>query len=133
MNPCRTGKLALAAAGSLLWLATATSATTSCDSGICTLIGCPDMLTVVVHGTLPDSFTVEAAAPGQAARIVQCTAALCANGALFYDFAPAEVTVLVAWASGSKAQAFKPSYEEQYPNGRRCGAACRTGSVTIDL
>ena len=34
---------------------------------------------------------------------------------------------------GTRTQEFTPKYEAQYPNGRRCGAACRNATVTVQL
>ena len=43
------------------------------------------------------------------------------------------MTIRVTTSTGTRSQEFAPAYEDQYPNGRRCGAVCRQATVTFQL
>ena len=101
--------------------------------GVCTLIGCFDGLSVRFDREPGGPFRVEAIVPGDATpRVVECTTGLCAP-IWFPDLMAERVTIRVTTAAGTRSQEFTPKYEAEYPNGRRCGAACRNASVTMQL
>jgi hypothetical protein len=101
--------------------------------GPCTLIGCFDGLNVRFTSQPAGAFRVEAILPGDATpRVFDCPSGLC-DPVVFPDLMPERVTIRVTTAAGTRSQEFTPKYEAQYPNGRRCGAACRNATVTIQL
>ena len=101
-------------------------------SQACTLIGCDSGLTVVVDPTPAGSFRVEADAPGDSTRAVECSAQQpCANGAFFRDFTPESATIRVIVSSDTTTRSVTPVYEALQPNGPQCPPTCRQATVTV--
>lgn len=99
----------------------------------CTEIGCVGGL--VVQFTRPPAapYRVEAIAPGAAPAVFECAAGESCSSALLEGVEAERVTIRVATSAGTRAQEFRPAYQEQYPNGRRCPAACRQATITFRL
>lgn len=112
----------------------AAAALAGCNPVIaCTLIGCYDGLNVVFDREPAGPYTVEAIVPNDPTRyVVECTANTCPP-VTFPELMAERVTIRVTTAAGTRTQEFQPNYENQYPNGRRCGAACRNATVTMQL
>ena len=101
--------------------------------GACTLIGCFDGLNVQFDRQPTGAYRVEAIVPGDATpHVVECASGTC-GPVMFEGLMPERVTIRVTTAAGTRSQEFTPKYEAQYPNGRRCGAACRNATVTMQL
>ncbi|HST60853.1 MAG TPA: hypothetical protein VLK84_19280 [Longimicrobium sp.] len=43
------------------------------------------------------------------------------------------MTICVATSAGVRTQALTPAHQSEYPNGRRCPAACQQATVTVQL
>jgi hypothetical protein len=120
----RTRSLLLSAAAALM---------AGCMPGVCTETGCEDGLTVRFDAPPTGAFRVEAVVrnhPGEYA--FDCTdAGACLT--MFRGLVAERVTVRLITAQGTFSREFQPRYREVYPNGRRCPAACRQATVTLDL
>jgi hypothetical protein len=100
----------------------------------CTEIGCSDGLQVRFQAPPAGAYRVEAVVPGAAAPAVfECASGQACPSAFFDDLVAERVTIRVVTAAGTRSQEFTPRYESQYPNGRRCGAACRQATVTMQV
>ena len=101
---------------------------------VCTLIGCDDLLEVQCSRTPDGPVRVEAfTAPGAEPRVVECPAEHGCSTVSFRDLVAERVTIRVTTAAGIRSQEFTPRYENQYPNGRRCGAVCTQATITFQL
>ena len=112
----------------------------SCGGGItsgkaCTLIGCDDALTVVLDGAgAANVMRVEATAPGDTARVWNCTTATPCTGATgvwFRSYAPATVVIRLVTDTGSTSYPFTPQYTVSQPNGPGCGPECKSATLHI--
>lgn len=100
----------------------------------CTEIGCMDGLTVRFQAPPAGPYRVEAITDGAATPAVfACPSGQTCPVAFFDGLMAERVTIRVVTAAGTRSQEFTPRYESQYPNGRRCGAACRQASVTMQM
>lgn len=98
----------------------------------CTEIGCMDGLTVRFQTPPPGPYRVEAIAEGAATPAVfECPLGQTCPVAFFDGVMAERVTIRLVTAEGTRTQEFTLRYESQYPNGRRCGAACRQASITM--
>ncbi|HEY7769399.1 hypothetical protein [Longimicrobium sp.] len=101
--------------------------------GVCTVIGCFDGLIVRFASQPTGAFRVEAIVPGEAApHVFDCPSGTCVP-VMFENVMASRVTIRVTTAAGTRSQEFTPKYEAEYPNGRRCGAACRNATVTMQF
>lgn len=118
---------------SLLFSATAALLAGCIPSGACTLIGCEDGLSVRFSRPPAGAFRVVATVPGGlAVQPIDCAdASTCLL--MFPGLVAGEVTLRLVTAQGTLTQQFQPRYQDVYPNGRRCGPACRQATVTIQL
>lgn len=99
----------------------------------CTLIGCENGLAVRFDRTPTGPFRIEAIVPNEAeARVIDCPDVVNCH-LLFRDLVADQVTLRVTTQAGTSTRTFQPRYEELYPNGRRCGPACRQATVTYQL
>lgn len=101
--------------------------------GACTLIGCDNGLAVDFNRAPQGAFRIEVTTPGDATvHAIDCdSAATCVM--MFPGLMAEQVTVRAITQQGTFTQTFQPDYEELYPNGRRCGPACRQASVIVQL
>ena len=101
--------------------------------GACTLIGCEDGLSVRFDRAPAGAFRIEASVPNDPRQYaIDCAdAATCMM--MFPGLVAERVTVRVISQAGTHTQEFQPRYEKLYPNGRRCGPACRQATVTVQL
>lgn len=101
----------------------------------CTLIGCEDGLSLTIENPPPQLQRVELALPDGRVHAVDCAQPEhCASPFLFVPHVRAtEATVRIVAPGGTREVQIAPSYQPQYPNGRRCGAACTQARVTIRL
>jgi hypothetical protein len=97
----------------------------------CTQIGCEDGLAVLIVGDLPADATVRVEADGEKRTFTCAPTHQCAG--FFAGWMPAQVAITVTLEDGSLTRLATPDYELLYPNGRRCGAACRQGEVSVSL
>lgn len=98
------------------------------------MVGCFNGLNVRFNGQPAGAYRVEAIVPGDATpHVFDCPSGTCGPPVMFEDLTPDRVTIRVTTAAGTRSQEFTPKYEAEYPNGRRCGAACRSATVTIQL
>ena len=103
-------------------------------STACTLIGCDDGLAVQFTTAPSGAYRVEAITAGAATPAVfECGAGETCPPVFFPDLEAERVTIRVTTSAGTVSREFTPEYEDLYPNGRRCGAACRQATVTIQL
>ena len=104
----------------------------------CNLVGCEDGLNVHLASLPAGAFQVEllvdgVAMPGPSAAVCAGTAT-CYQDIWFYQQKPQSGSVRVTTASGTRLTHFSNiKYEEGFPNGRRCGAACSNARVTAQL
>jgi hypothetical protein len=79
------------------------------------------------------AFRIEATVPNDPAVVaIDCVDAM--NCLLMFPGMVAEqVTLRLITSEGTVTQEFEPRYDDVYPNGRRCGPACRQATVTIQL
>ena len=98
---------------------------------VCTQIGCDSGLAVVVEGTPPGAFRVEARASGEAPRVEECRSARDCGRIFFTGFLPAEVTVEVIAGEATSSRTVLPAYETLTPNGPDCPPTCRQARVTV--
>ena len=101
----------------------------------CTLIGCEDGLAVRLSGVPAGAYRVEAWSELRIApQVFECGAGETCPPVFFPGFQGNDVTVRVTTAAGVRTQSFADvEYEPLYPNGRRCGGACRQATVTVPL
>ena len=99
----------------------------------CTLIGCASMLTVQFTSPPTIAYHLEAVSIENGAIEFDCPDPAKCPAAQLDGYAPEKVVLTVTTARGSVQYNLSPHYTPQYPNGQRCGAACRTGSVTVAL
>lgn len=118
---------------SLLFSATAALVAGCNPFGACTLIGCDDGLSVQFSRAPVGAFRIEATVPNEPAVVaIDCVDAT--NCLLMFPGLVAEqVTLRLITSEGTVTQEFEPRYDDVYPNGRRCGPACRQATVTIQL
>ena len=102
---------------------------------VCTTAGCVNSLTVSLRQLPTSAFRVEARAAGSTeVQTIECPdPARCGTELIFRRFMPGSVTITVATARGTTSQEVRPSYSPYYPNGRRCGPACRRGKVQVAI
>ena len=98
---------------------------------ICTKIGCESGLVVVVEGTPPAPYRVEARAAGESTRVRECPSAQECGQIFFADFLPAEVTVEVIAGSERSTRTVRPQVETVQPNGPNCPPTCSQAHVTV--
>ena len=117
----------------LLLSATAALLAGCIPTGACTLIGCHDGLSVQFSRPPAGAFRVEATVPNDpAVRAIDCDdVATCQL--IFPNLLAEQVTLRLITAGETVTQQFEPRYENQYPNGRRCGPSCRQATVTLQL
>jgi hypothetical protein len=118
---------------SLLFSATAALLSGCMPITSCTLIGCDDGLAVRFNRPPVGAFRVEATVPNDptVAAIDCADAATCM--VRFPDLVAEQVTLRLITSQGTVTQQFQPRYENEYPNGRSCGPACRQATVTFQL
>jgi hypothetical protein len=118
---------------SLLLCATAALLAGCIPTGACTLIGCHDGLSVRFSRPPAGAFRVEATVPNDPTVVAfECTD-VAGCPLIFPDLVAKQVTLRLITQQGTITQDFQPRYENVYPNGRRCGSACRQATVTIQL
>lgn len=121
----RTRSLVLSAASALL---------AGClPSSACTDVGCEDGLVVRFDRPPEGAFRVEAAVPGDPREHAFDCPATGECLMMFGGLVAERVTVRVITAQGTRTQDFQPEYRGVYPNGRRCGPACRQATITFPL
>jgi hypothetical protein len=97
----------------------------------CTLIGCSSGLVVRFDREPPRPFRLEATVPNDPTpRVIECSAAVCPPP-VFEELIAEQVTIRLTTPAGTRVQEFRPRYQDQYPNGRECGSACKQAVVTI--
>ena len=104
-----------------------------CTDTACALVGCVSGLHVRLASVPTAPYRVEArASGGEATYVFECTDARGGCGYPFFaDFAPNVVYITIS--SGGRrtaAQELRPQFSTTYPNGERCGGACRNATVT---
>jgi hypothetical protein len=101
----------------------------------CTDIGCVGGLLVRFNTPPAGAYKVEAWSELRVEpQVWECAVGSTCPAAFFPDFEGQDVTVRVTTAAGVRTQEFADvDYEPVYPNGRRCGAACEQGEVTVQL
>jgi hypothetical protein len=111
------------------------SASSACDSGACTLVGCLSGLSIAISPppTLP--YRVEVHSGGGTSRYAwTCpTSGGCRGTAVFADYRPDRVFVeVIVGTDTSRHEIVGPiRYVETFPNGRACGGACYAATVTV--
>ncbi len=98
---------------------------------MCTKIGCESGLSVVVEGTPPAPYRVEARAAGESPRVRECPSPQECGQIFFADFLPAEVTVEVIAGAERSSRTVRPQVETVQPNGPDCPPTCRQARVTV--
>ena len=97
----------------------------------CTLIACVNRLSITFSNPPSEPFRVEAVAVGDPTlHRVDCPGGSCAS-ITFANFQPDRVTISVITASATTTYDKTPAYGVSFPNGPRCGPACRDGSTTV--
>jgi hypothetical protein len=105
----------------------------------------PDTLEILLEGSLPWAYTLEARVPGGQTLTVECIRntlgpvpggpgayGTCqGNGVMFYHFTPSELTVTLLWDTHRMSQTFKPSYATTWREDR-C-QMYRVGSVSLTI
>jgi len=126
----RSFALAILTAGLLL-------AVSSCNLLLpidCTLIGCSDALSVEITDPGSERYQVVLLVEGEevATREVDCAGP--SGCRAYFEETPAEVTIRIEAADGTAVEhEVRPTYEPQYPNGRRCDCepVCHQASVAL--
>ncbi|HEU4883618.1 MAG TPA: hypothetical protein VFT45_15265 [Longimicrobium sp.] len=118
---------------SLLCSATAALLASCTPFGACTLIGCEDGLSVRFSRPPVGAFVLVATVPNDPAIVAIDCADAASCPLMFPGLVAEQVTLRLTTAEGTITQQFQPRYEEAYPNGRRCGPACRQATVTLQL
>jgi hypothetical protein len=101
----------------------------------CSDVGCISGLIVSFATPPTGSLHVEVTSPtSPTPRVYDCAnAPQCSPVATFGDYMPATAIVTVTYAGRTTTTEVHPVYEAQYPNGRACGAACTSATVTLPL
>ena len=100
---------------------------------VCTAIGCTSVLTVQFTSPPAIAYHLQALSVENGAVDFDCPDPAKCPVAELRDYAPDKLVLTVTTARGSAQYNLSPQYTPHYPNGKRCGAACRTGSVTVAL
>ena len=102
---------------------------------VCTLIGCFSGLLVSFSTTPAGPVNVEVTSPSDTTpRVYNCAlGTLCVPGPLLGKYMPDTAYVRVTYAGRTTMTEVHPVYEPQYPNGRSCGAACTSATITLPL
>lgn len=99
----------------------------------CTLIGCDGSLAIAFDAPPTVAYQIEAISVTFGVRDFACAdPAKCATASLS-GYTPDEVIITITTASGSRRYNITPQYQDSYPNGQRCGAACRNATVTLSM
>lgn len=114
--------------------------TPACDSptGVCTLRGCDSGLVVQLSALPAGPFSVEvfAVSPNQLPSYrYECDGTSpCEERVLFSGLQVSSAYVQVTTPAGAALQHFPQlRYETIYPNGRRCGGACQSATVAMEI
>lgn len=99
--------------------------------GACTLVGCDDGLAVQFQQPPASPFRIEASVPGDPTQYAIDCASAQACFPMFSGLVAERVTIRLITQQGTRTQEFQPGYKNVYPNGRRCGPACRQATVTF--
>jgi hypothetical protein len=99
----------------------------------CTLIGCESGLLVQLTTPPSGAYRVEAIVAGAAPVVLECGATPACPPIVFRELEAERVTIRVTTGDRTVSRDFTPQYENQYPNGRRCGPACRSATVNFQL
>jgi hypothetical protein len=101
----------------------------------CTLIGCISGLFVKFSAPPTGAYHVEvSSAESPTPRTYDCAnAAQCLPVVQFQNYQPATAVVTVTYAGRTTQTEVTPVYETQYPNGKACGGACTSATVTVPL
>lgn len=102
---------------------------------VCTLIGCVSGLLVSFSTTPTGSVHVEITSPtDRTPHAYDCAVGTkCFPDPLFGNWMPDTAYVTVTYAGRTTTTEVHPVYEPQYPNGRACGAACTSATITLPL
>lgn len=114
-----------------LFSATAAGLAGCTPFGACTLIGCEDGLSVEFQRPPAGAFRIEASVPGDPTQYAIDCASAATCFPMFPGLVAQRVTIRLVTQEGTRTQEFQPRYEDFYPNGRRCGPACRQATVTF--
>lgn len=99
---------------------------------VCTDIGCPDGVSVRLQDAPQGPYTVELIPSSGPAQVVECDGA--GPCSLFFEHVDADrATVVVTSQAGTVERDVRLHFEQQYPNGRLCGAACSYARVTVQV
>ena len=101
----------------------------------CSDVGCISGLFVKFATPPTGPFRVEVtSAASPTPRVYDCASvAACSPVAPFDNYQPSTAMVTVTYAGRTTTTEVHPVYEAQYPNGRACGAACTSATVTLPL
>ncbi len=114
----------------------------ACDSPtrVCSLIGCSSGLTVQLTRLPVGAFSVEILPDpplgNPPSYRVDCggTAPACLSQVFFPDLIIERARVRVTTTLGTVTHDVGPvAYQTYYPNGRQCGPACRSATVTVGI
>lgn len=119
----------------------------------CTELDCEDTLYIIIDGSKPRNYTVEASDQEGNLVSIHCVTdeqhlrptadlsnptpdgqSLCgAAGPHLVGFAPDVVNLTFYWDDHIKNQTFRPVYGSFQPNGPDCNPTCRISAVTIHI
>ena len=100
----------------------------------CTEIGCESGLRLTFDAEPPAGTVIEAEAPGEPPRRVECgLQSSCAHGVFLPGFTPDRVVIRVVTPSGEAAHEVQPTYEAFQPNGPGCPPTCHVAHVQLGL
>ena len=107
----------------------------ACAGVGCTLIGCASGLNVRFATTPSGAYHVEVMSQELASpRVFDCANAGGVCPPITFDgYRPTVATITVTYAGRTGRTEVHPSYEDQYPNGSQCGAACNSATVIVPL
>jgi hypothetical protein len=100
---------------------------------VCTLIGCEGALTIAFTTPPTVPYQLEAVSVTAGVRDFTCADPTKCVTAALSGYTPDQAIITITTASGSKQFNVTPDYQGVYPNGQRCGAACRNATVTLSL
>ena len=99
--------------------------------GACTLIGCESGLVVMVQGSPPGPWRVEASAPGLDTQVRECPAGAQCGSVQFPGFTPPTATITLTMGERTATSQVTLVRREVRPNGPNCEPTCNQPLVTI--
>ena len=99
--------------------------------GACTLIGCESGMIVMIQGSPPGPWRIEASAPGLGTQLRECPAGSQCPSVQFEGFAPQTATITLTMGERTATSQVTLVRRDVQPNGPNCEPTCNQPLVTV--